>query len=94
MIKIKIGDKVVIKSKEDNDGYIGGIINYPSERFMKNVFVTKVEKISKFFGYELKGTVIEVGKDDTYLIEVNNKVYVFTNDYNEMTKLDEENSNE
>jgi hypothetical protein len=92
MDKIKIGDKVVIKAKEDNDGYIGGIINYPTIPGMKLAFSTIVEKVSRFFGDELKGTVIEVGRHNSYLIESDNKVYMFTNDYNEM-KLYKENKN-
>jgi hypothetical protein len=92
MAKIKIGDKVVIKAKEDNDGYIGGVINYPTIPGMKLVFSTIIEKVSRFFGDELRGVIIEVGRRNTYLIESNNKIYMFTNDYNEM-KLDDENSN-
>jgi hypothetical protein len=91
MDKIKIGDKVVIKAKEDNDGYIGGIINYPTVELLSIVFNT-MEKVSRFFGDELKGTVIKVGERNTYLIKSNNKAYIFTNDYDEM-KLDEEVNN-
>jgi hypothetical protein len=89
MAKIKIGDRVIIKAKEGNDGYIGGIINYPTIPGMKLVFSTIVGRVSRFFGDELKGTVIEVGKHNTYLIESDDRIYVFTNDYNEM-KLDKE----
>ena len=88
MSVFKIGDKVVIKAKKGNDGYIGGIINYPSTYTMKSTFNT-IEKISKFFGDELKGMIIEVGRHNSYLIKSNNNVYMFTNNYNEM-KLDDE----
>lgn len=88
-MSFKIGDKVVLKAKKGNDGYIGGIINYPTAEVMKFMFSTKVEKVSKFFGDELKGMIIEVGKHNTYLIESDTKVYVFTNDYSEMQINDE-----
>ena len=88
MMSFKIGDKVVLKANKGNDGYIGGMINYPTMDLLSITFNT-IEKTSKFFGDELKGTIIEVGRHNSYLIKSNNKVYMFTNDYDEM-KLDEE----
>jgi hypothetical protein len=90
-MSFKIGDKVVLKAKKGNDGYIGGIINYPTVEAMRFMFSTKVEKVKKYFGDELRGMIIEVGKHNTYLIEDPDEAhYVFMNDYNEMQIDDED----
>jgi len=89
-MSFKIGDKVILRAKKNNEGYIGGIINYPTAEAMKFMFSTKVEKVSKFFGNELRGMIIEVGKHNTYLIENGNDAYVFVNDYKEMQIDDED----
>lgn len=92
MIGFQEGDDVIIEGK---NGYIGGIHNHPTKlglelEFGKNFnleFDTLFE-YNKYFAKTLNGKIHTIGKHNMFIISVEDRKYIFCNDYNEMKKLE------
>lgn len=85
----KIGDKVIIKTKEDSF-FICGIHNHMTDGTFKDIFNKNKRdiNISRHYHNVLIGKIIIMGKYNHYVIKGNDNLnYVFCNDYNEMELL-------
>lgn len=85
----KVGDKVIIKTKEDSF-FIGGIHNHMTDGTFEKIFnKNKIDvNISRHYQNVLIGKIILMGKYNHYVINGNDNLnYVFNNDYDEMTIL-------
>lgn len=83
----KKNDKVIIKANDNN--LIGGMFNHLSIEGIKYYFNNKrVGFISACWENEIIGDIVEIGKDNIYLIRSGNDRYAFTNNYNEMKLLE------
>lgn len=83
MENFNIGDKIIITSNED---YIKGIYNHNTNIVNIDIFGIEI-KYDRFFGNEIIGIIKMIGKYNNFLIEsIDNKIFVFCNDYFEMKK--------